>query len=157
MRMRELAAVMAGVSFGMAVLPNMTVFAADNNMDYRRKVVGIAGIMNNTSTGLNDPVTRAEFEDGSYLGAGWQRIEANWYLLDDQGYRLTGWQERDGKRYYLGENGEMATGWFVWNDNWYYADKSGVMQTGWIMTEPGKYYYMDENGVWVEDAVKNEE
>ena len=61
MRMRELAAVMAGVTFGMAVVPDMTVLAADNNMDYRRKVVGIAGIMNNTSTGLNDPVTRAEF------------------------------------------------------------------------------------------------
>ena len=61
MRMRELAAVMAGVTFGMAVMPDMTVLAADNNMDYRRKVVGIAGIMNNTSTGLNDPVTRAEF------------------------------------------------------------------------------------------------
>ena len=30
------------------------------------------------------------------------------------------------------------------------------MQTGWVMTEPGKYYYMDENGVWVEDAVKTE-
>ena len=41
MRMRELAAVMAGVTFGMAVMPDMTVLAADNNMDYRRKVVGI--------------------------------------------------------------------------------------------------------------------
>ena len=61
MRMRELAAVMEGVTFGMAIVPDMTVLAADNNMDYRRKVVGIAGIMNNTSTGLNDPVTRAEF------------------------------------------------------------------------------------------------
>ena len=91
--------------------------------------------------------SRYQLEDGSYLGAGWQRIEANWYLLDDQGYRLTGWQERDGNRYYLGENGQLATGWFVWNDNWYYSDKTGVMQTGWVMTEPGKYYYMDESGV----------
>ena len=70
---------------------------------------------------------------------------------------LTGWQERDGNRYYLGETGQMATDWFVWNDNWYYADKTGAMQTGWVMTEPGKYYYMDENGVWKEDAVRNEE
>lgn len=29
------------------------------------------------------------------------------------------------------------------------------MQTGWIMTEPGKYYYMDENGIWVEDKEKD--
>ncbi len=70
--------------------------------------------------------------------------------VSDQGYRLTGWQERDGNRYYLGENGQLATGWFVWNDNWYYSDKTGVMQTDWVMTEPGKYYYMDESGVWVE-------
>ena len=70
--------------------------------------------------------------------------------VSDQGYRLTGWQERDGNRYYLGENGQLATGWFVWNDNWYYSDKTGVMQTGWVMIEPGKYYYMDESGVWVE-------
>lgn len=70
--------------------------------------------------------------------------------VSEQGYRLTGWQERDGNRYYLGENGQLATGWFVWNDNWYYSDKTGVMQTGWVMTEPGKYYYMDESGVWVE-------
>ena len=101
--------------------------------------------------------SRYQLEDGSYLSAGWQRIEANWYLLDDQGYRLTGWQERDGNHYYLGENGQLANGWFVWNDNWYYADKTGAMQTGWVMTEPGKYYYMDENGVWKEDAVRNEE
>jgi len=40
----------------------------------------------------------------------------------------------------------MATGWFVYGDNWYYADKSGVIQTGWVMDQPGKYYYMYEDG-----------
>ena len=53
MRMRELAAVMAGVTAGMLILPSMTTLAADNNMDYRRKVVGIAGIMNNSMAGVN--------------------------------------------------------------------------------------------------------
>lgn len=38
-----------------------TAFAADNNQDYRRKVVGIAGIMSNVSTNMDQPVTRAEF------------------------------------------------------------------------------------------------
>lgn len=37
MRMRELAAVMAGVTFGMAIVPDMTVLAADNNMDSSEK------------------------------------------------------------------------------------------------------------------------
>ena len=99
--------------------------------------------------------SRYQLVDGTYLEAGWQLIEASWYLFDEQGYRLIGWQERDGKKYYLGDSGQLATGWFVWNENWYYADSDGVMQTGWIMTEPGKYYYMDENGIWIEDKEKD--
>lgn len=35
--------------------------AADNNQDYRRKVFGVSGIMNNTSIGMESPVTRAEY------------------------------------------------------------------------------------------------
>ena len=96
------------------------------------------------------------YPDGSYVKNGWVEVGGRWYLFDASGRMLTGWQERDGNRYYLGENGQLATGWVVWNDNWYYSDKTGVMQTGWVMTEPGKYYYMDESGVWVEDAVKTE-
>lgn len=37
-----------------------TAWAADNNQDYRRRVVGIAGIMS-VSTGMNNTVTRGEF------------------------------------------------------------------------------------------------
>ena len=40
---------------------SITAEAADNNMDYRRKVVGITGIMSNATTGLTDSVTRGEF------------------------------------------------------------------------------------------------
>lgn len=35
--------------------------AADSNLDYRSKVVGVTGIMSNVSTGLQTPVTRGEF------------------------------------------------------------------------------------------------
>lgn len=121
--------------------------------DYREKqVIGYTnGKWRNYLEG-----SRYQLEDGSYLGAGWQLIEANWYLLDEDGYRLTGWQEREGNRYYLGDDGRMATGWFVWNDQWYYADKTGAMQTGWVMTDPGKYYYMDENGVWIQNAKRTD-
>lgn len=43
-----------------AVLPGRAL-AADNNQDYRRKVIGISGIMSNTSTDMERPVTRAEY------------------------------------------------------------------------------------------------
>lgn len=39
----------------------VSVYAADNNQDYRRRVVGIAGIMSNVSTNMDQSVTRAEF------------------------------------------------------------------------------------------------
>jgi len=49
----------------LAALPGVllpeTAYAADNNQDYRRKVVGISGIMANVSTGMDQPVSRAEY------------------------------------------------------------------------------------------------
>lgn len=60
MRRDHTAVMMAVVTAVMAVTPQ-TVLAADNNQDYRRKVVGISGIMNNVSTNMESFVTRAEF------------------------------------------------------------------------------------------------
>ncbi|MDD3251001.1 MAG: S-layer homology domain-containing protein [Lachnospiraceae bacterium] len=60
MRTRQIAASMAFVTAVMGAVPQ-TVLAADNNMDYRKKVIGVAGIMSNTTTNLNEPVSRAEF------------------------------------------------------------------------------------------------
>lgn len=98
--------------------------------------------------------TKYETEDGTFLAGGWQRIQGVWYLFDEKGYRLSGWQTVDGVRYYLNEeNGMLATGWFVWGDNWYYADKTGAVQTGWIMDQPGKYYYLNEDGTMAHDTV----
>lgn len=57
---RNIAASMALVTAVMAVMPTVAE-AATNNADYRRKVVGISGIMNNVSTNLNEPVSRAEY------------------------------------------------------------------------------------------------
>ncbi|MDO4267376.1 MAG: S-layer homology domain-containing protein [Eubacteriales bacterium] len=37
------------------------IWAADNNTDYRRRVIGLSGIMNNVSTGMDTAVTRGEF------------------------------------------------------------------------------------------------
>lgn len=51
---------MAAAAAFHAAVP-VTAYAADNNQDYRRKVVGIAGIMSSVSTNMDQPVTRAEF------------------------------------------------------------------------------------------------
>lgn len=96
--------------------------------------------------------TMYEDIDGNYLCDGWYLIKGTWYLFDAAGYRQTGWQNIDGTRYYLNDNGAMAVGWFVYFDNWYYAGKDGAIQTGWVMVEPGKYYYLNEDGTMAHDT-----
>lgn len=97
--------------------------------------------------------TQFEDVDGNPLGGGWHLIKGSWYLFDENGYRQTGWQTIDQNRYYLNEDGRMSVGWFAYEDNWYYADSDGRMQTGWIMDQPGKYYYLNEDGTMAHDAV----
>jgi len=97
--------------------------------------------------------SRYEDADGNLLGGGWHLIQGDWYLMDADGYRMSGWQTAGDARYYLGEDGRMATGWFVFAGAWYYAGADGAVQTGWIMTEPGKYYYLDETGAMLRDTV----
>lgn len=60
MRQRELAVTMAVVAAAMAVAPT-AAYANTGNLDYRKRVIGIAGIMQNTSTDMEHQVTRAEF------------------------------------------------------------------------------------------------
>ncbi len=100
--------------------------------------------------------SRYDTGEGEYLTDGWQLIYGKWYYLADGGYRQTGWCTVDDETYYLDEYGVMATGWFYQNDSWYYANKSGVVQTGWVMPQPGKYYYLYEDGTmavdtWIDD------
>lgn len=123
---------------------------ASDEQDFRgKKVIGeTGGKWRNYLEG-----SKYETAEGTFLGSGWQLIQSNWYLLNDQGYRLTGWQSVDGVSYYLGDEGRMATGWFAWNENWYYADKNGAIQTGWVMTEPGKYYYLNADGSMAHDVM----
>lgn len=65
MRQRETAAAMAFVTGAMAVAAAvavpMTALANTGNLDYRKRVIGIAGIMVNTSTEMDRQVTRGEF------------------------------------------------------------------------------------------------
>ena len=54
-----ISAVTAGTAVASQI--SLTAQAADNSQDYRRKVIGIAGIIQNVSTELEAPVTRAQF------------------------------------------------------------------------------------------------
>lgn len=124
-------------------------WVASPDMDFRGQAVqGITeGKWRNYLEG-----TQFEDVDGTPLGGGWHRIKGSWYLFDENGYRQTGWQTVDGDRYYLKEDGRAATGWFVYGDDWYYADSDGRVQTGWVMDQPGKYYYLKEDGTMAHDT-----
>lgn len=124
-------------------------WVASPDMDFRGQAVqGITeGKWRNYLEG-----TQFEDVDGNPLGGGWHRIKGSWYLFDENGYRQTGWQTVDGDRYYLKEDGRAATGWFVYGDDWYYADSDGRVQTGWVMDQPGKYYYLKEDGTMAHDT-----
>lgn len=61
MHQRKIAASMALVLAATAAVPPVTAEAVSNNMDYRKKVIGVAGIMSNTSVNMDQSVTRAEF------------------------------------------------------------------------------------------------
>ena len=52
-----ISAVTAGTAVASQI--SLTAQAADNSQDYRRKVIGIAGIIQNVSTELEAPVTSA--------------------------------------------------------------------------------------------------
>lgn len=60
MRERLLITTLAAVTAITAVTP-MQAQAADNNFDYRKKVIGLAGIINNVSTDMDAIVTRGQF------------------------------------------------------------------------------------------------
>lgn len=97
--------------------------------------------------------TMYEDIDGNLLSDGWFLIKGIWYLFDADGYRQTGWQNIDGTRYYLSDSGAMAVGWFVYAENWYYAGKDGTVLFGcWVMVEPGKYYYLNDDGTMAHDT-----
>lgn len=84
--------------------------------------------------------------DGSYAANGWKMISGRWYYFNQDGYALTGWQFINNKWYYMDENAEMQTGWKQINGLWYYMNPDGDMATGWIQPEPGRWFYLYDNG-----------
>lgn len=62
MKMRKIGVWTILVTSAAASVP-LSVFAADNNQDYRRKVIAVSGIMQNVSTDMEGYVTRAQFAE----------------------------------------------------------------------------------------------
>ncbi len=75
-----------------------------------------------------------------------------WYRHADGSYTTSGWEEIDGQKYYFDSAGWMVTGWQWVEDKCYYLTSSGALATDtWIGS-----YYVDENGVWIPEAAKDE-
>ena len=87
---------------------------------------------------------------------GWQEINGEWYIFDDNGYALQGawhYDENDKAWYYLDENFKMVRGskdkvLWLWVDGGYYAfGEDGKMYCN-CMTVDG--YKVGEDGAWIE-------
>ena len=71
-----------------------------------------------------------------------------WYCNADRSYTINGWQSINNKWYYFDERGYMMTGWILWKNVYYYCGPDGAMLTN-TWTPDG--YYVDSNGVWVQN------
>ena len=73
-----------------------------------------------------------------------------WYRHADGSYTQSDWETIDGKSYYFDADGWMVTGWQKIGEKWYYFYGSGEMAADTYIGS----YYVDENGVWVEQKNK---
>lgn len=94
-------------------------------------------------------------KDGSYPKNTWKYLYSTWYYFDEDGWMVTGWKEINEETYYLRPSGAMVVGWVKLEGKYYYFNPSGVLQkNGWVDNDK---YYVDENGVWIEDKTKDED
>lgn len=93
--------------------------------------------------------------DGSYPKNTWKYLYSTWYYFGEDGWMVTGWKEINEETYYLRPSGAMVVGWVKLEGKYYYFNPSGVLQkNGWVDNDK---YYVDENGVWIEDKTKDED
>lgn len=97
--------------------------------------------------------------------SGWQELDGDMYLLDEDGDPRTGWISQDGSTYFFREDGVMHTGWLEQSGARYYFTESGRMVTLWqevdglkrcfasdgklrtgLWEDDGKRYYLDGDG-----------
>ncbi|WP_175494492.1 N-acetylmuramoyl-L-alanine amidase family protein [Oribacterium sp. WCC10] len=112
-------------------------------------------------------------DDNHLQGAGWARIDGQWYLFNQYGQMQTGWQIVNDRTYFLLKTGEMYTGWMKNGNDWFYLipkeelrngeifgqmanngwrminshyyffKSNGAMYTGWLY-DNGKYYFLND-------------
>ncbi len=95
------------------------------------------------------------YEDGSYPISSWRNIDGSFYHFNEKGYMdWNRWiREPNGDWHFCVSNGTMATGWNNINEKWYYMNPAnGVMYTQGEYIIDGKYYYIDANGIRLQDA-----
>ncbi|MBQ3665221.1 MAG: N-acetylmuramoyl-L-alanine amidase family protein [Lachnospiraceae bacterium] len=85
----------------------------------------------------------------------WIKDENGWKYQNADGTNLTSsWKKINGKWYYFDEEGCMKVGWSKIGRDYYYFKADGSMAADeWIDEEK---YYVDANGRWIKDAVKEE-
>ena len=79
------------------------------------------------------------------MRTGWQKIDGQWYYLQESGAMCTGWLQNGNSWYYLGSSGAMATDWVYVNGTWYYLNSSGEMVIGWQRIR-GNWYFFQGSG-----------
>lgn len=93
---------------------------------------------------------------GKILAVGkWVKDDTGWkYQNADETFVAGAWKKIGGKWYHFNEQGYMQTGWYREGIYYYYLKADGSMAVNeWV---DGERYYVDSNGHWVKDAVKEE-
>lgn len=116
------------------------------------------GTIAKTVTERLDPmnwIKKWQLEENGKLLSGWQKVDGEWYVLEEVKTPLmvTGWYWDKSYKgwFYLDGSGKMLTGWIKDKGLWYYlypettnSTVKGMMATGWLSYK-GKWYYLDPN------------
>lgn len=96
-----------------------------------------------------------------YFGADGTRTDNKFVTVDGKKYYFTtygaratyknAWKTINNRKYYFGADSsiELKTGWYKIGSYWYYFSAAGNMQHDRFVTEGGKKYYLNSNGVMV--------
>ena len=91
------------------------------------------------------------FNASGKMRTGWLKLNETWYYFKSDGkMAVNGWQKIGGKWYYMDKNGAMQES--RWISGTYYVKADGSMAVSeWVDQDR---YYVDANGKWVKDKVK---
>lgn len=75
----------------------------------------------------------------------------SYYRVDENGHLVKGWYENQNGWYYYTEDGSAGNGITEIDGKTYYLNYEGEMLTNYVVTENGKIYHFDKNGVLSEE------